>query len=168
MNACIRLDSMLESYLAGQASEAESEWLENHAGECERCAAIVAPATDLALPLSRVMAPPVTVRAAVLARIDAGRRRRWFVPAAIAAGLALTFMLVRPEPKQGEVPQRRNLSAAIAADRAAHDLGVLDAALAELGRALADSPGNQGITEALGRLESQRRFLESLVLEFES
>lgn len=172
MSLCHQFDSMLASYLDGQASDSDAEWLERHAGECERCAAVLESATRPTLLLPREIAPPMAVRDAVLGSIagsSRGRlRARWFVPTAIAAGLLVAFMLLQPAPKAAETRESSNPSAALAADRAAYDLGVLDAAHDELSQALRNAPGDQRIADALGRLESQRRFLESLVLEFES
>lgn len=170
MNHCTDLDRRLADYLAGRLDPTAAAALEDHAGACDRCAALLEEATRPAVDLAPEVAPPAAVRASVMARVTRAsrrRERRWLVPTAIAATLVIGFALTRPAPKRAMVPRSAN-PALIAAARADGEFERLAMARREVEAALRDAPGDPELEAALARLDSQRRQLEHMVLEFES
>jgi anti-sigma factor RsiW len=169
---CTVLDSQLESYLAGRLGAAEAEALEAHAGGCERCAELLEQRSRLTIQLPREVQPAPATREAVLAAIGArgkvARRNRWFVPAAIAAGLLLAFSVMMPTTKSGQRRTFAGSPAALAAERADGEFQQLDAARAELRAALVAAPDDPMLRRTLDRLDAQRRSLENLIREFET
>lgn len=167
MTDCRELDRRLADYLAGRLDDAAATALEEHAAECERCAARLEVATRLPVTLPGEVAPPAAVRAAVLERIAPKDHRRWWVPAAIAATLVIGFALTRPADKRAMIPHSAN-PAAIAAARADGEFARLAAARTEIVAALREAPGDADLEAALARLDVQRRQLEAILREFET
>lgn len=172
MTTCTVFDARVELYLAGELSPGEVEALEQHASECERCGPVMESRTRLDQALGKELAPdPVhrdVVLAAVAARRSRSRRRQWWVPAAMAAGVLMALGLLRPDVKSGQRPPVEGSPAALAAERADGEFRQLDAARAELRDAIAKSPSDPMLLRALERLDAQRKSLENLIQEFES
>ena len=132
MTQCSTVDAQLDAYLRGSLPEAEATALERHAAECARCGPLVEERSRLDLLLPKEVAPPPHQRERVLARVAAhGRshRARWWIPAAMAAGLLLAIGLMRPPAKHGQRPATPGLPAAMAAERADGEFQRLDARL---------------------------------------
>ncbi len=170
MIQCPAVAGRLDDYLAGRLAEAEAAAIEEHAGGCDRCAALLEARTRLPVGLPTEIAPPSMVRDAVLAALPRRRRSRlrWLVPPAIAAALVLGFALTHPTPKSALAGAGVDPSAQMAAVRADRELDRLDAARDEIEAALASSPGRVELRDALTRIDVQRRTLERLVGEYQS
>ena len=154
------------SYLAGGLPTDAMEAFEAHAGECDRCAAILERRSRLEQVLPREVTPDPHQRSRVLDRVAtmqrAQRRRRWAIPMTIAASLVVVFGLTRPQVKSGQRPPVAGSPAAIAAERADGEFQRLDAAREELRAALAEQPGDAMLQRAL-----QRRFQPGAVEGFQ-
>ena len=172
MSTCATVAAQLEPYLAGQLSEADSEALELHASECDRCGPLLEERGRLDLALAREVAIDPVHRDRVMTRIASRQRavtrRQWWVPVAMAASALLVFGLLRPPVKSGQGPVVEGSPAAIAAERADGEFRHLDAARAELRDAIAKSPDDPMLHRALERLDAQRKSLENLIREYES
>lgn len=171
MITCAAFDAQIGAYLACGLTVREAEALESHAAECDRCGPIleVRGRLDVALPPELPVAG--SHRAMVLSRVAMNRRdrkhSRWLIPTTIAAGLVMVFALATPGTKSA---QRSGMSPSgqLATSRADAQFKELEAARAELTRALADAPDDPHLKSALSRLDAQRRALASLVKEFDS
>lgn len=172
MMSCAMLDSQLEDYLVGRLAPRDAERVEAHAGECERCAAILEDRSRLTVTLPHEVVPEPRHRDAVLARVSAQRKTRrraqWFIPTAIAAGLLLAFSMIMPTTKSGQRRAPAGSPGALAVERADGEFHQLDAARAELRDAIAKAPNDPMLQRSLQRLDAQRRSLENLIREFES
>ncbi len=168
---CTALDAHLADYLAGRLDDATASALERHAGECDRCAALLEARTRLDVTLPPELDPPPALRAAILAhppRRRPARRVRWLVPPALAAMLLLGLMFTRPVTKGAQGRPVENVPGAMAASRADGEFARLATARGEVAAALRASPGDRALQDALDRLDNQRRTLENIVREYES
>ncbi|HSE51748.1 MAG TPA: zf-HC2 domain-containing protein [Gemmatimonadales bacterium] len=172
----------LSEYLDGELPPDEAEELERHLRDCAACRQGL---TELTSVVARLAADPVlpadqpTRREwQAIQRDISAPRRRWMIPAAIAAslaGLAVAGLLLRPgEPLRVEAGavttvyvQATGELEAILRDNKARlrpetvqaleaSLGAIDSALAEAERALAADPANDYVTRSMGRLRDAR------------
>jgi hypothetical protein len=172
----------LSEYLDGELSPDEAAKLELHLRDCPACRQSL---TELKTMVARLAADPglpadqPTDREwQAIRRAISGTRRRWMIPAVIAAslaGLAIAGALLRSrEPLRVEaaaVPtfyvQATGELEAILRDNKARlrpetvtaleqSLAAIDSALAQAERALAADPANDYVTRSMGRLRDAR------------
>jgi hypothetical protein len=175
MTTCHELDTDLGRYLAGSLPEPDALRLEEHAGDCAHCGAILEMATRLPVRLPTEVPPPPTLRAATLAAVSRRRGRlrvaRWLVPPAIAATMMLGFALTRPgdETATGRA-QGSESPLAMAVSRAQPEFRAIESARSEVERAMerADPAERSRLDWALRRIARQHDALVRLVREFES
>ena len=168
----------LSEYMDGDLPVAEARALERHLAECEACRTALA---ELKTVLLRLSSDPVTpadqpterewarIRRAILPS-----RRRWLVPAALAAsllGLAAVGGLllrgpVRNEPATLYLQATADLEAVLRDNRSRlrpetvkaleESMTQIDAAIAQAERALKADPANDYLTRYLGELHQAR------------
>jgi predicted anti-sigma-YlaC factor YlaD len=173
----------LSEYLDGDLPPDEARELELHLRDCEACRQSLA---ELRSVVARLAAGPVLAADQptdrewqAIRRAIPATRRRWMIPAAIAAslaGLAIAGGLLRPprEPlrvEAGTVPaaysQATGELEAFLQDNKARlrpetvkaleaSLVAIDSALAQAERALAADPANDYVTRSMGRLRDAR------------
>ena len=168
----------LSEYLDGSLTPAETRALERHLPECDACRASLAELRSVLLrlssdPVSRADQPTEREWAAIR-RAIAPSRRRWLVPAAIAAslvGLAVLGGLLmrsreRPEPQALYLQASADLEAVLRDNRSRlrpetvkalqESMAQIDSAVAQAERALRADPANDYLTRYLGELRQAR------------
>lgn len=172
----------LSEYLDGELTETEARGLESHLLECEACRRNLA---GLRSVVARLAADPVTPRDqptdrewSAIRHSIAAPRRRWLIPAAIAASLvglgivgSLLWRGVPPGPEAMALPAayrqasgdletilRENTSRlrpeTVKALEAS--LAAIDSAIAQAERALAADPANDYVTRSVSQLRDTR------------
>jgi predicted anti-sigma-YlaC factor YlaD len=168
----------LSEYLDGSLTPAEARALERHLPECEGCRTALAELRSVQLRLS---SDPVTqadqpteLEWVAIRRSIAPARRRWLVPAALAASLiGMAVMgglflrkLESPEPAALYLQATADLEALLR-DNASRlrpetvqalqeSMAQIDAAVAQAERALRADPANDYLTHYLGELHQAR------------
>jgi anti-sigma factor RsiW len=167
----------LSEYLDGDLTPDEVRALERHLPACEDCRAALAGLRSVVLrlasdPVSEADKPTPREWAGVR-RAIAAPRRRWLIPAALAASLAglvvLGGILLRGEPVEPaamylhasadlEAVLRDNRSRLLPETVKAleESMSQIDSAIAQAGRALKADPANDYLTRYLGDLREAR------------
>ncbi len=174
MMTCAGFDVALVDYLAGGLGEAEAFAIEDHAGGCERCAALLEEASRLPVAFSPEVQPPADLRRmtldAVAHRRGRGRAVRWLVPPAIAALVVLGFGLSMPKSKAARMREYESRSPhALAQSRAFPEFERLGSARSELERLRerAGADERARLDRRLRLVERQYNRLVTMVEEFE-